>query len=134
VNITDIRTESILVERYRGTRSFQLDSVIQFPRDRKKLEASGRFIFNFATAIEKCFGLSEHGDAEDYTFEELDHIRYAHEFASLYTSLFTQMITKTRCGKPHSVRVYLSGFKKTQLRMDIGTCQEKDWISAIFTR
>ncbi|KAH7233698.1 hypothetical protein BKA59DRAFT_535739 [Fusarium tricinctum] len=119
VNITDIRTESILVERYRGTRSFQLDSVIQFPRDRKKLEASGRFIFNFATAIEKCFGLSEHGDAEDYTFEELDHIRYAHEFASLYTSLFTQMITKTRCGKPHSVRVYLSGFKKAQLRMDI---------------
>ncbi|KAF9772457.1 hypothetical protein IL306_009842 [Fusarium sp. DS 682] len=44
------------------------------------------------------------------------------------------MADNNRCGNPHKAKLHLSGFRQDQLKMNIGTCQETDWISAVFTR
>ena len=70
----------------------------------------------------------------NYTPHDLDTIQYAHDFASTCTSLFFQMVDGTTCGTPHKAKLHLSGFKEDQLKMSVGTCQETDWVSAVFTR
>lgn len=70
----------------------------------------------------------------DYTPQDVEAIKYAHGFASACTSLFDQMANSTKCETPHQAKLHLSGFKRDQLRMNIGTCQETSWISAFFTQ
>jgi hypothetical protein len=70
----------------------------------------------------------------DYTARDLEAIEHAHDFASACTSLFSSMVDGIKCGTPHKAKLHLSGFKKDQLKMSIGTCQEMYWIYAVFTR
>jgi hypothetical protein len=70
----------------------------------------------------------------DYTPQDVEAIHHAHDFASTCTSLFSQLVSGIKCRTPHLAKLHLSGFKEDQLKMNICTCQETDWLSAVFTR
>ncbi|KAF4944318.1 hypothetical protein FGADI_12772 [Fusarium gaditjirri] len=70
---------------------------------------------------------------DDMAFGDIEVIEHAHIFASACTSLFTKMSDNPACGNPHRAKLCLSGFKQDRLLMDIETCKEADWISAVFT-
>lgn len=118
----------------------QVASFIRLPRATAKVESFQRAVSRFGMALDRALGdWTGSWDIEvaqtlDYTPQDLEAIQHAHDFASTCTSLFFQMVDGTKCGAPHQARLHLSGFKKDQLKMNIGTCQEMDWVSAVFTR
>jgi hypothetical protein len=109
-------------------------SFIKFPQDAAKIESCRRTISRFGFAMDRTFSDSSEAQTLDYTPQDVEAIQHAHTFASTCTSLFSQMVDSTKCGTPHQAKLHLSGFKQDQLRMNIGTCQEMDWVSAVFTR
>ncbi|KAM0544220.1 hypothetical protein ACHAPJ_011909 [Fusarium lateritium] len=138
-NATDIGTESSWSKKYPSTSRERVESYIQYPKSREKLEVCRRTISQFRMAMERTVWDSaestwaSEAQTQKWESDELEEIRHAHEFASTCTSLFTRMADNTTCGTPHIAKLHLSGFKEGQLKMNIGTCQETDWISAIFT-
>ncbi|KAF5584288.1 peptidase S8 [Fusarium subglutinans] len=117
----------------------ELSRYIYFPRALKMIEKLHTSTSNFQRALKQISeGSAADWDIEavagDITAEDIDIIQHAHVFSSTCTSLFTKMANNPNCKSPHIVKLYLSGFKKDQLVMDIKTCQETDSISAVFTR
>ncbi|KAF4448622.1 subtilisin-like protein [Fusarium austroafricanum] len=138
-----VRTGSGWSRRYSPGSVEVLSNYIRFPAAYEELETLRISFSHFQTAIEHMFGALHTNwkaqvetEAEDFNFtpQEVEAIQHAQGFASTCTSLFTQMADNTKCGNPHRAKLHLSGFKRDQLKMDIGTCQETDWISAVFTR
>jgi hypothetical protein len=68
-----------------------------------------------------------------FTKSEVEILESAFTFASTYEDLFSH-INMPGCGERHQAKVYLCGLKGDQLKVSIGTCQENQWISAIFKR
>lgn len=138
-NITSIYTESSWSRRYSPTSVAQVASFIQCPQDAAKIGSCRRTVSRFGMAMDRTSDDSAGSwtmgvQMLDYTPQEVEAIQHAHDFAATCTSLFSQMVDGTKCGTPHQAKLHLSGFKKDQLKMNIGTCQETDWVSAVFTR
>ena len=108
---------------------------IRFPQEADKIGSCCCIVSRFGMVLDKLLGDSV-GEARtlDYTPQDVAVIQYAHDFASTCKSLFGQMVQSSKCGTLHRAELHLSGFKRDQLRLKIDTCQEKGWISALFTR
>ncbi|RYP72076.1 hypothetical protein DL771_004407 [Monosporascus sp. 5C6A] len=138
-NITSLDTEQSWGKRYSHTSVAQAASYIRFPQEADKIRSCRRKVSRFGMVLDKLLGDSfglwtMEAQTQDYTPQDVEAIQYAYDFASACTSLFGQMVNNVKCGNPHRAKLHLSGFKKDQLRMNIGTCQETGWISALFTR
>lgn len=137
-NITSLDTESRWRKRYLHTSVAQAASYIRFPQEADKIGLCRRIVSRFGIVLDKLLGdsvgLTMEAQTLDYTPQDVAAIQYAYDFGSTCTSLFGQMMNSVKCGTLHQAKLHLSGFKRDQLRMNIGTCQETRWISALFTR
>jgi hypothetical protein len=114
----------------------QLSSFIQFPKAAKEIQSLRWAVTSFGMAINKIQDDSAASGVMEaqYSPQEIETIETAYAFSSTCTSLFTRMVNSIKCGTHHEARLHLTGFKKDQLEMTIGTCQGTDRISAVFTR
>ncbi|KAI3322337.1 hypothetical protein HD806DRAFT_122430 [Xylariaceae sp. AK1471] len=139
-NITSLDTESSRDKRYSHTSVARVAaSYIRFPRDAVKIGSCRRIVSRFGMVLDKLLGDSVGSwtmetQTLDCTPQDVEVIKYAHSFASTCKSLFDQMMICAECGTPHRAKLHLSGFRRDQLEMSIGTCQETGWISTMFTR
>ena len=73
--------------------------------------------------------------AMEYSPRDVSTIDSAHSFASHSTSLHSHMAGSCKkCEVPHQAKLHLSGFKEDSMRLSISTCEESEWVSAVFTR
>ncbi|KAL3952900.1 hypothetical protein ACCO45_012843 [Purpureocillium lilacinum] len=115
---------------------------ISFPRDISRIMSLRRAVSGFWTALvtleselnDSEWSTSVSSQAQEYTAEDIETIQHAQEFASACTSLFSKLAEGAKCGTPHHAKLHLSGFREDRLKMTIITCQEKDGVSAVFTR
>lgn len=117
----------------------QTAGYIRFPQDPEAIGSCRRAVARFGIVIMKIFEdtvgrWKTEAQTQYYTQAEIETLQAARDFASACTSLFGLMANVAACGTPHQAKLHLSGFRREQLRMMIGTCQETQWISASFTR
>ncbi|OXV09921.1 hypothetical protein Egran_02316 [Elaphomyces granulatus] len=116
----------------------QISCFIHFPENEESLASSRRVMQQFGMTIMKVFAdkvgrRDIEARTQRFTKSEVEILQSAFAFASTYEDLFSH-INMPACGERHQAKVYLCGLKGDQLKVSIGTCQENQWISAIFKR
>ncbi|KAJ4305481.1 hypothetical protein N0V90_001012 [Kalmusia sp. IMI 367209] len=132
-------TKSSWGEQYSQASVALAAAYIRFPQEASRIVSCRRTVSQFGMVLDKLLGdpvgsTTSETQISEYTPQDVAAIKYAYDFASTCTSLFEQLAKIHHCGTVHQAKLHMSGFRRDQLRLNIGTCLESGWISALFTR
>jgi hypothetical protein len=110
---------------------------IHFPEIEDSIASTRRVVQRLNTTVDKLFADKSgrrvtEAQIQCFTKSDAEVVQNAFHFASTYARLFC--LIESACGERHQAKLYLYGSQSDQLRLAISTCQEYQWIPAIFKR